>query len=114
MSPSPPEPPKPDSLGKLTPEQERQVQHWRRFAPSKSSRREGFPWRLVAWGLGIWASLLLAAIAAFILLSHPRYVGMRSEEPRDRPSPWLGVVVVVTCISGSLLLGRWLEGQQRR
>ena len=111
MSLSPPEPPKPDSLGKLTPEQERQVQHWRRFA---SPRRSRFPWRLLAWGLGIWTGFLLAAIAAFILLSHPRYVGVRPEEPRDRPSPWLGVVIVVSCVGGSLVLARWLEIQRRR
>lgn|GEM_PF-2355343 len=114
MSSSPPEPPKPDSLGKLTPEQERQVQRWQRFASSNSSRRGGFPWRLLAWGLGIWAGFLLAAIAAFILLSHPRYVGVRQEEPRDRPSPWLGVVIVVSCVGGSLLLAHWLEIQRRR
>lgn len=114
VSSSPPEPPKPDQLGKLTPEQERQLHHWQRFAAPRSSQRSGFPWRLVAWGLGIWAGLLLAAIAAFVLLSHPRYAGESQQEPRDRPSAWMGVVIVVSCVGGSLVLGRWLEIQQRR
>lgn len=114
MSSFPPEPPKPDSLGKLTPEQEQQLQHWQRFTTSNPSRRSGVPWRLLAWGLGIWAGLLLAAIAAFILLSHPRYAGWRQDEPSDRPSAWMGVVIVVSCVGGSLLLGRWLEIQRRR
>mgnify|MGYP005845103213 CR=1 FL=1 len=114
MSSSPPEPPKPDSLGKLTPEQERQLQHWQRFATPRSSRRSGVSWRLVAWGLGLWAGLLLLALAAFVLLSHPGYVGGRASQPRDRPSAWMGVVIVVSCVGGSLVLGRWLEIQQRR
>ncbi|WP_159783023.1 hypothetical protein [Sodalinema gerasimenkoae] len=119
MSSPPPNPPKRDSLGQLSPEQERQVQRWQQMAaprssPTQSPPNRRIPWRLVAWGLGIWASLLLAAIAAFLLLSHPRYVGGSSEEPRDRPSPWMGVVIVVSCVGGSLLLGRWLEIQQRR
>ena len=89
MSSLPPKPPNSDSLGQLSPEQEQQVQRWQRMAASRSSSRGGIPWRLVAWGLGIWASLLLVAVAAFVLLSHPRYVGGSSEEPRDRP-PWTG------------------------
>lgn len=95
------------------------MQRWQQMAsprpsPTTLASKRGVPWRLVAWGLGIWASLLLVALAAFVLLSHPRYVGGSQEEPRDRPSPWMGVVIVVSCVGGSLLLGRWLEIQQRR
>ncbi|NMG58603.1 hypothetical protein E1H12_08695 [Geitlerinema sp. P-1104] len=119
MSSPPPTPPNRDSLGELSPQQEQQVQRWQKLAAPPSSRTKatperGIPWGLIALGLGIWAGLLLTAMAAFVLLSHPRYVGEIREEPRDRPSPWMGVVIVVSCTGGSLLLGRWLEIRGRR
>lgn len=109
-------PPPPEDLGQLTPEQERQLQAWRRWTDSPqtqpSSRLRG-----LAWLLGVWTGCLLIAVAAFWLLSNPRYARLgtaSSEKNPARLSGWTAVVVVVGCTGGTMLLGRWLEIQRRR
>ena len=115
MSSLPPKPPNSDSLGQLSPEQEQQVQRWQRMAASRSSSRGGDS--LAVSGLG------LGDLGEFIACGRRRLCAAESSSlcggkfrgtARSRPGLGMGVVIVVSCVGGSLLLGRWLEIRGRR
>ncbi|RMH75543.1 MAG: hypothetical protein D6680_11380 [Cyanobacteria bacterium J007] len=121
----------------LTPMQERQVQRLRSFVPP---RRYGFPvaersprpcprrsrpsvmlhllvhhgW--VYW-TGLWVACVLSAAVAAAMLINPRFTEPTAEAIAPSPvetqqdlPPWLFGAIAVGCAGGSLVVSRWLQG----